>query len=530
MMPAVIFHVIQMMKDRNKYRHFWLWFFLNIFFFFSNFIKNIQFPKLNQKPAMKFKSTPVMKFPGIIVGILILALSYGCQKNILDTGNDDYLTTSGSKSLINVRINNYMVISKSETLPSDLADQLSAYGKVIRSIPEIGVLVMEPKTPKFESKVSALGEVQAVVPDLMAKWLDPVRSVNEVNPPSIGSNETYFRYQWGMDAINAPEAWNAGFTGKKAKVFVLDSGIDAEHPDLAPNLNTSLSTSFVPDEDYNVDDGFYFSHGTHVSGIIAAADNSYGVIGVAPEAEIVMVKVLSEYTGSGAFSWINAGIVYAADNGADVINMSLGATFYRNGFYLDENDEVQKIPAVYMQNLILAQQRAVNYAFRKGALIITSAGNDGINLDGAGSLFKIPASLNNVIAVSATAPDYWYNSQLNGIPDPDLDIPASYTNYGKSLVDLAAPGGDFDFYDQINYHWDMVLSTISGGWGWAAGTSMSSPHVAGVAALIISSNEEKMSPLEVTKKLCNTADKLDGNGISSYYGNGRVNAFRAVTE
>ena len=159
-------------------------------------------------------------------------------------------------------------------------------------------------------------------------------------------------------------------------------------------------------------DGFYFNHGTHVAGIIAAADNSFGVIGVAPDAEIVAVKVLSEYTGSGAFSWINAGIVYAANNGADVINMSLGATFNRNGFYFDENDVLQKIPAVYIQNLILAQQRAVNYAFKKGAVIVTSAGNDGLNIDGNGSLFKLPAGLQNVIAVSATAPDYWYRDLI----------------------------------------------------------------------------------------------------------------------
>ena len=113
-----------------------------------------------------------------------------------------------------------------------------------------------------------------------------------------------------------------------------------------------------------------------MAGIIAAADNSWGVIGVAPNAEIVAVKVLSENTGSGAFSWINAGIVYAANNGADVINMSLGATFNRNGFYLDENDVLQKIPAVYIQNLILSQQRAVNYAYKKGVVIVASAGND----------------------------------------------------------------------------------------------------------------------------------------------------------
>lgn len=477
---------------------------------------------------MKFLFFSGTKSFRILLGFLVLGFCFGCQKNLLETGNA-YEPESEFTALKIAKINNIMVITKSETLPEGFETQLSAYGQIVKSIPEIGVVVIKPTTSNFEMKIARLEEVQAVVPDLIAKWIEPIKFINESNPPSIGSNEPYFFYQWGLDAINAPEAWNAGYTGKKAKVFILDSGIDAEHPDLAPNLNTALSTSFVPGEDYNIDDGFYFSHGTHVAGIIAAAHNSLGVIGVAPEAEIVAVKVLSEYTGSGAFSWINAGIVYAANNGADVINMSLGATFDRNGFYLDDNDILQKIPAVYIQNIILAQQRAVNYAFKKGVVIVTSAGNGGANADGNGSFIKLPAELQNVIAVSATAPDYWYGDLVNGII-PVLDIPSSYTDFGKSLVDIAAPGGDFDYSPKPFYYYDMVLSTISGGWGWAAGTSMASPHVAGVAALIIAKNEGRMSPQEVTQQLLKTADKIGGDGISAYYGKGRVNAFRAVTE
>jgi subtilisin family serine protease len=359
----------------------------------------------------------------------------------------------------------------------------------------------------------------------------------ESNPPSIGDNEPRFELQWGMDAINAPEAWNAGFTGYKARVFILDSGIDADNPDLEQNLNKPLCISFVPNEVYDIADvnidgnKIYFNHGTHVAGIIAAANNEFGVIGVVPEAEIVAVKVLSEYTDSGAFSWINAGIIYAANNGADVINMSLGATFNRNGFYLDEDDVLQKVPAVYLQNLILTQQRAINYAFKKGAVIVVSAGNGGSNYDGNASIFKIPAELQNVITVCATAPNYWYNDLINGVPDPDLDIPASYTDFGKSLVDVAAPGGDFDFYDLTGWQYDMVLSTCPGpSYYFAAGTSMASPHVAGVAALIIAKNGGQMDPSEVTKQIYTTADKIEGNGTSAYFGNGRVNAFRAVTE
>jgi len=460
-----------------------------------------------------------------LVGILVFTFCFGCQNDLLQTENTNDMVT-----LKNAKTTNFMVITKSETLPAGFETQLSAFGEIVKSLPEIGVVVIKPTTSNFEMKIAKLAEVKALVPDLIAKWIEPIKFITESNPISIGDDEPGFSLQWGMDALNAPEAWNAGYTGKKAKVFILDSGIDAEHPDLAPNLNTSLCTSFVPDEDYNIQPGEYFSHGTHVAGIIAAAHNDFGVIGVAPEAEIVAIKVLSEYNGSGAFSWINAGIVYAANNGADVINMSLAATFNRNGFYLDENDVLQKVPAVYIQSFILAQQRAVNYAFKKGAVIVAAAGNDGYNSDGNSSIFKIPAELQNVIAVSATAPDFWFNDINNGVANPNLDIPASYSDFGRSLIDIAAPGGDFDFYDALGWQYDMVLSTGSEGYYFAAGTSMASAHVAGVAALIIAKYEGNTTPQQVIKQLLKTSDAIDGNGKSLYFGKGRVNAYRAVTE
>ncbi|HET6557841.1 MAG TPA: S8 family serine peptidase [Prolixibacteraceae bacterium] len=466
--------------------------------------------------------------------LLVFGLIFGCQEELQEPTITDKQSPLELKSAKNA---NFMVISTSETLPSGFEKKLSPYGQVVKSMPEIGIVVIKPTSANFELVVSKIEGVSAVVPDLTVKWIEPTQFVTAsrkflkaANPPSIGSNEPYFFYEWGMDAIDAPEAWNAGYKGKNARVFILDSGIDAEHPDLAPNLNKTLSTSFVPGEGYNIASGSYFNHGTHVAGTIAAADNDYGVIGVAPEAEIVAVKVLSEYNGSGDFSWVNEGIVYAANNGADVINMSLGATFARNGFYLDENGVLQKTPAVYLQRLILAQQRAVNYAYGKGAVIVVSAGNEAHNSDGDAYIYKLPAELQNVIAVSATAPNYWYRDLMNGVTDPLLDIPASYTNFGKSLVAIGAPGGDFDFAEQTNWYWDMVLSTSSEGFSWAAGTSMASPHVAGVAALVIAKNGGSMRPHEVTAQLLKTADKIDGSGISAFYGKGRVNAFRAVTE
>lgn len=464
------------------------------------------------------------KLHGIAVGFLALALLSGCQKSDFETSNG-IVSDAKTTAVAVTNGQNYIVMSKTETLPPGFEKQISAFGEIVSSFPEIGQVVVRPATVNFVNKVSKLENVRSVIADLKMRWVNPVELLGQVSAESIGDNENYFAYQWNMRAINAPAAWDAGFVGEGVRVFVLDAGIDADNPDLAPNLNTDLSTSFVEDETYNVREGSFLNHGTHVAGIIAAADNSWGVIGVAPYAEIVAVKVLSEYTGSGLFSGIINGIVYAANNGADVINMSLGAVIYKNGFYLDENDILQKMPAVYFQELILAQQRAVNYAWRKGAVIVSSAGNNAINFDGGGPVFKLPGSLNNVITVSATAPECWLTT-----PDANFDLPASYTDYGRSYIEIAAPGGDSDC-DM----WDMIL-----GWGaggptsyplfLVAGTSQASPHVAGVAALIIGKNGGRMSPLEVTQKLLNTADKIDGQGISPWYGKGRVNAYRAVTE
>lgn len=475
---------------------------------------------------MRASLSSKIKFVVHVLGILIVGILVGCQDDLIQTETVDEYEVG---TLKRATLNNFMVISKSETLPDGLINQLANYGEVVRTIPEIGVVVINANVANFEAKVSGLSSVQSVVPDFKVKWQHPVNVLPMVNPPSIGDDEPFFPLQWGLDAIDAPEAWNSGVTGEGAKVFILDSGIDAEHPDLAPNLNSALCASFVPGEDWNIQPGEYFSHGSHVAGIVAAADGGGVVIGVAPHAEIVAVKVLSEFDGSGQFSWVNEGIVYAANNDADVINMSLGATFARNGFYLDDEGNFQKEPAIYTQSLILAMQRAVNYAYQKRAVIVCSAGNDGSNFDHNAYMLSIPAELQNVIAVSATAPDYWYNDVINGIT-PDLDVAASYIDYGRSLVDLAAPGGDYDFYDLEGWYYDMVLSAGSESYWFASGTSMSSAHVSGVAALIISKSGGDITNKEVEKQLFKTADNIDTNGASLFLGKGRVSAYRAVTE
>ncbi|RUT78224.1 S8 family peptidase [Ancylomarina longa] len=406
--------------------------------------------------------------------------------------------------------------------------QLNA--KINQKLPEIGMIVVKSKEADFIKKIKKIKGITDVLPDIRLQWINTETTDKaQFFPLNIGSNEQYFGYQWGLKAINAPGAWDKGYTGNGVKVFILDSGIDAEHPDLAPNLNTDLSKSFVPGEDYNIRPGFYFNHGTHVAGIIGATNGpdlggvDYGVIGVAPKAELVAVKVLSEYTGSGSFSWINAGIVYAANNGADVINMSLGTSLPQNGYYVQLPDgSIIKVGAQEVAAYINTIQKAITYAYQKGSLVVVAASNDALDANHTKNLVFIPASLNHLMSVSATAP---YGFAFD--PNTNLDIPASYTNYGQSLIDIAAPGGDFDYPG--NFWWyDMVISTISEGWGFAAGTSMAAPYVAGTAALIIEKFGGDATPAQVMSILRQSADDLGKPGKDAYFGSGRVNAANSV--
>jgi subtilisin family serine protease len=321
-----------------------------------------------------------------------------------------------------------------------------------------------------------------------------------------------------MKAIDAPGAWDAGYTGAGVRVAILDSGIDPTHPDLAPNLNTALSTSFVPYEPY-IDDGD--GHGTHVAGIVAAADNAYGSIGVAPNAEIVAVKVLDS-EGKGAFSYVIDGMLYANAIGADVINMSLGAYLPRSGFTAGDGT---KVGANEVAVLVTLLTRVINYVWSNGSFVVGSAGNGALDSTGDAGLLHVPSDCGRILSISATGPLGWGFD-----PTVDLDTPAFYTNYG-SAIDYAAPGGNYDV--TIPDYWlDMVFSTYptyySTGWAWMCGTSMATPHVAGIAALIIEANGHSLTPSQVESILRRSADDLGKPGRDEWYGRGRVNAAQAV--
>lgn len=443
---------------------------------------------------------------------------------------------------ITLRSNHYILIGSSETLPAGLEYELTALGgKVTAMMAEAGVAAVSSDDPNFIAKASQLNGVRSVVRDLEIQWYNPeqMRTMEfsdadaaNVNPASSGDNDPYFFYQWGATAIKAPAAWNTGARGQGVRVAVLDSGFDLNHPDLKSNIDFAASRSFVPGEglQFVPTPAKTFSHGTHVAGTIGAVDNNMGVIGIAPDAKLILVKVLRD-TGSGSFSSILQGIVWASMQGADVINMSLGAALPRNGRYLvdngtpnDKSDDYVVNDTKATQELLVAMTRITNLAHRNGATLIAAAGNDANNGNTDGSLMYIPAHAPNVISISATAPTGWaFNTQTN------LDVPASYSNYGTPDVDFSAPGGDGKMFPTPGYHYDMVLSLGHQSYTWSAGTSMASPHAAGVAALIISANGGKMHPAHVKAVLRASSDDLGAPDRDAFYGFGRVNALRAVT-
>jgi len=308
----------------------------------------------------------------------------------------------------------------------------AAGGTVNWSHAKAGIASVSSDNADFLATVSGDSTFKSAAEDMMVQWQEP----NPIDQGHITPyDEWFFDLQWNMTAIEAPAAWADDHTGAGVRVAINDGGIDPTHPDLAPNMDTECSASFVPGQPFNSDTGTFW-HGMHVAGIVGAADNGIGVIGVAPEAEMISVKVL--HNGSGSFGWVIGGILYAADpaafglpqcDRADIINMSLGAVFNKGAHG----------PGIGGAGPLLGPlAKAVNFAASQGTLVISAAGNDGLDLGQSGDITSVPAESGSGIAVAATGP-----IDLAGVFGPGANprTPASYSNFGEGTTYVAAPGG-----------------------------------------------------------------------------------------
>ncbi len=304
-------------------------------------------------------------------------------------------------------------------------------------------------------------------------------------------NDPLFPRQWGLTQIHAPAAWARGARGRGVKVAVVDTGVDLSHPDLRGRFvsGTDLVAGGGSCKGPRDENG----HGTHVSGIIAAdINNGIGVAGTAPAAKIMPVRVL-DASGSGSVLTANKGIRWAASHGAKVINLSLGG--------MPLSDQTSGASA--------DNEKAMTYAWKKGAVIVAAAGND-ISFPTC----DYPASSKYAACVAAT---------------DSRGLPAAYSNFPNNTqptVGIRAPGGDGGGVLFCEYDGDIWSTIWPGdtaddctgirGYDTLAGTSMATPYVSGVAAMLVGkglSNGQVLQCLRTTSSRHGSPDPVYGYGI-----------------
>jgi subtilisin family serine protease len=461
----------------------------------------------------------------------------------------------------------YIVVGLGNQLPDHFGDLVASVGgELIDQSDEIGVAVVRSSDPAFKSALASIAGLQGVVenrpvafapPDDNASILDSA-STDGALPPFDPATAQFFFSQWGMRDIGADQAWAAGAKGSpRVKVAIIDTGIDDTQRELAGKVDQVLSHAFfteplppgVPVQVVKSWTDFH-GHGTHIAGIVAAS--GFSVAGVAPHVTLIAVKVAGR-NGFADWGTIIKAIIYAADAGANVINMSFGERFAKDSPGLDQLED--------------ALQRAINYAFKKGAVLVASAGNEGINWDQIDDMVRLPAQMRHVLGVSAVGPTYGANP----------DVLTAYSDSGKSIVTFAAPGGNDTPYrcmplititgrmvgcsqlpplangspDPRGMPMDSVLSACSSFLYirnrnvspadplnfpcrsrtksiFMLGTSMAAAHVSGVAALVVSETGKSTHASQIVKILKRSADHLGQPGRNAQYGFGRVDAYRAV--
>jgi lantibiotic leader peptide-processing serine protease len=464
-----------------------------------------------------------------------------------------------SRSAIADQSGNYVVVMKGSGIASDFAQTVAKLGGTVTyANANAGFATVSGLSAGAATQVGAIGGVGEIQPDAIVSLAPAARTeadASGVANPSINSvanpaAAAFNSWQWDMRAIGAPSAWAAGKLGSPTvTVAILDTGIDYDDPDLNGQVDLSRSTSFmnayilaagetiVRPSDNQVSSTFfptrnpisdYNGHGTNVAATVSS--NAVVFAGVGSKTKLIGVKVLGS-NGSGSFGQILSGILWAADHGADVANMSLGGGFAKAG-----NGQ-----------LVGAINKVFNYAKQQGMLIVVSAGNDGADLQHNGNTYSSFCDASHVVCVASVGATKW-----NGNPD----VPAFYTNFGRNSISVAAPGGNADFNAdgsiKVSTGWPWAPAGDIASWVWSfcsktrlagfttankpvltacsagnrltgfIGTSQASPHVAGLAALLVAQYGSKQ-PQRIKQLMEQSADPID-----PAFGRGRISVKNAL--
>jgi lantibiotic leader peptide-processing serine protease len=434
----------------------------------------------------------------------------------------------------------HLVVFNGDAAPSDFAERVSALGgAVLSTLDGVGLATVGGLTEAAVEELRRTEGVKAVEADLvLGAELEPADlaagDATDVSTQSHASPTaaTFYPRQWNLRAIGADVAWDAGRLGKsEVSAAILDTGIDYLHPDLLSRVDLSRSVSLLSDpvsdpsdEDALVQARFpgrhlitdLHSHGTAVSALIAS--NAHLLAGVTQQTTLFGVKV-HDRTRRNRISAYLKGIIYAADHEADVIHLSIPLEFNKH-----ENP-----------GLVAAVNRAINYAHREGAVMVAAAGNAAQSLDHDADRFRFCNAV-HVICVSATGPTS--AAGVNG-PWENPDAVAPYTNFGRSAIDVAGPGGTaasvpatrvWLVCSQATLVTGVPSSVCIGGRSliWSStGTSFGAAATSGLAALLVSTMG-KDRPEQIEAAIEKSADDLGDPGTDPYYGRGRINVARAV--
>lgn len=462
----------------------------------------------------------------------------------------------------------YIVLYAGQSVPADAATTFAdAGGTLVYSYNAIGVAIARSDSSTFRANLMRDTRVEgaAATTNFATQLSDDVNAADNsaapvLNTPAPG-NDTLSGLQWDMNQIHAPEA--RAITGGNPSVLVgdIDTGLDYTHPDLAPNVDDANSVNCltgapVPGKVAANDDN---GHGTHTAGTIAAAKNGIGIVGIAPNVRIAGIKAGN---ADGFFfpEAVVCAFMWAGTHHVSVTNNS----YFADPWYFNcKNDPTQR--AIWE-----AERRAIRFAMQNGTVVVAAEGNfaDDLahptqDLQSPDNTTPIPREVTNACAVVPVEVSGVIGVTANG----NLQLKSFYSSYGVGSVQVVAPGGDGTLQRTAAAPNGRVLSTWpaslfagclrkvvdpSGAtYCYAQGTSMASPHVAGVAALIVS--QGITSPGAVAAKINNTADPMacppdlsiysffpsvnngapqtcqGGTGYNGFNGHGQVNALSAVT-